>query len=123
MSEKESKHKNKEPRYVISVASRIVGIETHTLRYYERIGLVQPYRSEGKVRYYSESDIEQLHYIRKLVNELGVNPAGVEVVFRMAKLMNDMQSRIEKLTEELEQARGEQPPQKKNREEKIAREK
>jgi MerR family transcriptional regulator/heat shock protein HspR len=116
MSEKENRQKSKEPRYVISVASRIVGIETHTLRYYERIGLVQPYRSGGNVRYYSESDIEQLHYIRKLVNELGVNPAGVEVVFRMAKLMNDMQSRIEKLTDELEQARGEQPQLRKQKE-------
>ncbi len=107
MSEKKMQQKNKEPRYVISVASRIVGIETHTLRYYERIGLLQPFRSEGKVRYYSESDIEHLQYIKKLVNELGVNPAGVEVVFKMARLMNEMQSRIQKLTDELEQARGE----------------
>jgi coenzyme F420-reducing hydrogenase delta subunit len=52
------------------------------------------------------SDLEHLQYIKKLVNELGVNPAGVEVVFKMAKLMNEMQSRIQKLTDELEQARG-----------------
>src|SRR4030043_1578743 len=107
MSGKGKKQINKEPRYVISIAPRIVGIETHTLRYYERIGLLQPFRSEGKVRYYSESDIEHLQYIKKLVNELGVNPAGVEVVFTMARLMNEMQSRIQKLTDELEQARGE----------------
>jgi len=95
----------KEPRYVISIAARMVGIETHTLRYYERIGLVRPYRSQGKIRYYSESDIEQLHYIKRLVGDLGVNPAGVEVVIRMAKMVSEMQNRIDKLTEDLEAAR------------------
>jgi len=95
----------KEPRYVISIAARMVGIETHTLRYYERIGLVQPYRSEGKIRYYSESDIEHLRYIKTLINDLGVNPAGVEVVIRMAKMVNEMKSQVDKLTEELETAK------------------
>lgn len=95
----------KEPRYVISIAARMVGIETYTLRYYERIGLVSPYRSQGKIRYYSESDIEQLRYIKRLVGDLGVNPAGVEVVIRMAKMVSEMQNRIDKLTEDLEAAR------------------
>jgi MerR family transcriptional regulator/heat shock protein HspR len=94
-----------EPRYVISIAARIVGIETHTLRYYERLGLVQPYRSEGNVRYYSESDIEQLRHIKTLMNDLGVNPAGVEVVIRMAEKMAEMQQQINELTSELEQAK------------------
>lgn len=105
MQEELKSSKNKEPRYVISVASRILGIETHTLRYYERIGLVKPYRSEGRIRYYSESDIEQLKYINKLMNELGVNPAGVEVVIKMARMMSQMQERIEQLTQALEEAR------------------
>jgi MerR family transcriptional regulator/heat shock protein HspR len=94
---------NSEPRYVISIAARIVGIETHTLRYYERLGLVQPYRSEGNIRYYSESDIEQLRHVKKLMGDLGVNPAGVEVVIRMAQKMAEMQKQIEELTSELEQ--------------------
>jgi MerR family transcriptional regulator, heat shock protein HspR len=97
-----SEEKNREPRYVISIAARMVGSETHTLRYYEKIGLVQPYRSEGKIRYYSESDIEQLRYVRRLVNDLGVNPAGVEVVIRMAKMVSEMQGQITRLTEQLE---------------------
>jgi MerR family transcriptional regulator/heat shock protein HspR len=100
----------KEPRYVISIASRMVGIETHTLRYYERIGLVQPFRSEGKIRYYSESDIEHLKNIKTLINDLGVNPAGVEVVIRMAKMINDMKTQIDQLTEELETVKQEYPP-------------
>jgi MerR family transcriptional regulator/heat shock protein HspR len=101
--------KNSEPRYVISVAARLVGIETHTLRYYERIGLVTPFRSQGKIRYYSESDIDQLRQIRRLVNDLGVNPAGVEVVMRMARMMSRMQSRLNELTEELEKVKHEKP--------------
>ncbi len=94
---------NSEPRYVISIAARIVGIETHTLRYYERLGLVQPYRSEGNIRYYSESDIAQLRHIKALMTDLGVNPAGAEVVVHMAKKMAEMQKQIEELTAKLEQ--------------------
>jgi MerR family transcriptional regulator/heat shock protein HspR len=94
-----------EPRYVISIAARIVGIETHTLRYYERLGLVQPYRSGGNIRYYSESDIEQLRHIKMLMSDLGVNPAGAEVVIRMAQKITEMQQVINNLTSELEQVK------------------
>jgi MerR family transcriptional regulator/heat shock protein HspR len=94
-----------EPRYVISVAARIVGIETHTLRYYERIGLVQPYRSKGKIRYYSESDIERLRHVKTLMCDLGINLAGVEVVIRMAERMAEMQRRIQEMEFEIEQLR------------------
>ena len=66
-----------EPKYVISIAARIIGIETHTLRYYEKTGLIQPYRSKGNIRYYSESDIELLRHVKTLACDLGVNPAGV----------------------------------------------
>lgn len=94
-----------EPRYVISIAARIVGIETHTLRYYERLGLVQPYRSGGNIRYYSESDIDQLRHIKMLMSDLGVNPAGAEVVIRMAQKITEMQQVISELTIELEQVK------------------
>ncbi|UCH51658.1 MAG: MerR family transcriptional regulator [Chloroflexota bacterium] len=94
-----------EPRYVISVAARIVGIETHTLRYYERIGLVQPYRSEGNVRYYSEVDIERLRQIKTLMSDLGINLAGVEVVIRMVEKMTEMQNRIQEMEFEIQKLR------------------
>ena len=94
-----------EPKYVISIAARIVGIETHTLRYYEKTGLIQPYRSKGNIRYYSESDIEILRHVKTLACDLGVNPAGVEVVIRMAKKMAEMQRKIDKLDTENEQLR------------------
>ena len=93
---------NSEPKYVISVTARIVGIESHTLRYYEKIGLVQPYRSECNIRYYSENDIEQLRYIKTLMCDMGVNPAGVEVVMNMVKKMTEMQHRIKELDRQIE---------------------
>ena len=104
---------NSEPRYVISIAAKIVGIETHTLRYYERLGLVQPYRSEGNIRYYSESDIAQLRHIKTLMSDLGVNPAGAEVVIRMAQKMAQMQQMINELMTELQQLKYDQQVKKK----------
>ena len=100
---------NSEPKYVISVAAKIVGIETHTLRYYEKLGLVQPYRSGGNVRYYSEQDITLLRHIKTLMNDMGVNPAGAEVVIHMAKKMSEMQEAIDELTSELELLKQEEP--------------
>jgi MerR family transcriptional regulator/heat shock protein HspR len=94
-----------EPKYVISVAARIVGIETHTLRYYEKIGLVQPYRSKGNIRYYSEADVERLRHIKNLMSDLGINLAGVEVVIRMAEKMAEMQRQIQEMEFEIEQFR------------------
>ncbi len=96
---------DREPKYVISVTARIVGMETHTLRYYEKLGLVSPYRSKGNIRYYSESDIEQLRRIKSLVNDLGINPAGVEVIMEMSKKMMHMQHTIDRLEGELAELR------------------
>ena len=92
-----------EPRYVISVASRIVGIETYTLRYYESIGLVRPYRSKGNIRYYSEADIERLRHIKNLMGDLGINLAAVEVVIRMAEKIAEMQHQIKEMEAKIEQ--------------------
>jgi MerR family transcriptional regulator/heat shock protein HspR len=85
------------PRYVISIAARMVGIEAHTLRYYERLGLVQPERSSGNIRLYSEEDIERLHYIKALMSDCGVNLAGVEVALKLMQRMKDMQRQLEEM--------------------------
>ena len=85
------------PRYVISIAARIVGIEAHTLRYYERLGLVQPERSSGNIRLYSEEDVDRLRYIKTLMSDCGVNLAGVEVVLRLMQQMKEMQRQIEEM--------------------------
>jgi len=85
------------PRYVISVATSMVGIKAHTLRYYERLGLVQPERSSGNIRLYSEEDIDRLRYIKALMSDCGVNRAGVEVALRLMQRMKDMEQQLEEM--------------------------
>jgi len=91
-----------EPRYVISVAASILGIKTHNLRYYERIGIVQPCRSRGNIRLYSEEDIARLRRVKTLMEDMGINLAGVEVVLRMMQRMTALQERIEELEKKIE---------------------
>jgi len=85
------------PRYVISIAARIIGIEAHTLRYYEKLGLVEPERSSGNIRLYSEEDIERLRYVKALMSDCGVNLAGVEVALRLMRTMKEMQQQLEEM--------------------------
>ena len=96
---------NDEPRYVISIAARILGIQSHTLRYYERIGIIEPSRSRGNIRLYSERDIAQLRRIKTLMDDLGVNLAGVEVILRMSQRMTELQRRVEELEAELDKSK------------------
>lgn len=97
---------NTEPRYVISVTARMLGIQTYTLRYYERIGIIEPARSRGNIRLYSERDIALLRRAKTLMDDLGVNLAGVEVILRMAQRVNELQNHMEELESELEKLRG-----------------
>jgi len=95
-----------EPRYVISVTARMLGVQTHTLRYYEKIGIIEPARSQGNIRLYSERDITLLRRAKTLVDDLGVNLAGVEVIMRMAQRMNELQNQLEKLESEVDKLQG-----------------
>lgn len=94
-----------EPRYVISVAAKMVGVQTHSLRYYEKIGIIRPQRSKGNIRLYSEIEISQLRRIKSLMEDLGVNLAGVEVVLRMSKRILELQQHTEALEREMERLR------------------
>lgn len=85
---------NDEPRYVISVAARMVGLHAQTLRYYERLRIIEPSRSGGKRRLYSSRDIDRLLQIKRLINDLGVNLAGVEVILRMAERMLELERQL-----------------------------
>ncbi len=96
---------NVEPRYVISVAARMLGMPTHTLRYYERIGIIEPYRSQGNIRLYSERDINLLQHVKSMINDMGLNLAGVEVALRMLQHMNELQYELEQVREELKKLR------------------
>jgi MerR family transcriptional regulator/heat shock protein HspR len=86
-----------DPCFVISVAARMIGVHAQTLRYYERAGLVEPSRSGGNKRLYSPRDIEKLRQIKTLVDALGVNLAGVEVILRMLDHIAEMEQRIKEL--------------------------
>ncbi len=94
-----------EPRYVISIAARMVGVKTHTLRYYEKVGIIGPARSLGNVRLYSETDIAQLRRVKTLMDDLGVNLAGVEVILRIVQRINELQHEMEEMETELHRLR------------------
>ena len=82
--------------YFISGAARLLGMHPQTLRKYERLGLVQPTRTIGSMRLYSRDELERLRIIKRLVDEAGINLAGVqrllsiaEVVQRLRPLMRE----------------------------------
>ena len=86
-----------EPCFVISVAAQILELHPQTLRYYERAGLVQPSRSRGNIRLYSQSDIERLRLIQRLMGDLGVNLAGVDVIMNMTQRINELEREVAEL--------------------------
>ena len=95
-----------DPRYVISIAAGMLGIQTHTLRYYEKIGIIEPARSQGNIRLYSERDIALLRRAKTLMDDLGVNLAGVEVILRRAQRVQELQRHMEERESELDEVRG-----------------
>ncbi|MGH2443188.1 MAG: MerR family transcriptional regulator, partial [Chloroflexota bacterium] len=96
--------RSKRERFTISVAAEIVHVHQQTLRHYERLGLVEPIRGKGEIRYYSTDDIERVQQIRRLIGELGVNLAGVEVILNMRDQMeavrHDLELQIERMQQE-----------------------
>jgi len=99
------KHEGEEPRYVISIAAQMIGVQVHTLRYYERVGIISPSRSRGNIRLYSESDIELIRHLKSLMEDLGINLAGAEVVLRMSRRLLDLQHEVDELRSELKKHR------------------
>ena len=99
-----------EPFYVISVAARLVGMHQQTLRYYERAGLIQPSRTRGNIRMYSNSDIQRIRTAQKLIDELGVNLAGVEIIVRMGEQIRLLQEELEITRTELDKIRSTRLP-------------
>ncbi len=104
-----------EPLYAISVAAELAGCHPQTLRAYEREGLLEPHRSAGNVRRYSERDIERLEEIQRLTQDEGLNLSGVRMVLelrdavrearrRMARLEAQLQAMSRRLEDEVEAA-------------------
>lgn len=91
-----------EPMYLISVVAKILNIHPQTLRQYEREGLVEPERTEGKMRLYSARDIDRIKMILRLTKDLGVNLAGVDVIFQLKERIEESEKIIDELRGELE---------------------
>ena len=89
-----------EPCFVISVAARILGVQTQTLRYYERIGVVMPSRTVGRQRVYSRRDVDRVRRIRKYMEDWGINLAGAEVLIRLMDRVQESESEIRRLKSE-----------------------
>jgi len=90
-------HSYDESVYTISIVSKVLEVHPQTLRQYEREGLVCPSRSDGKIRLYSQRDIDDIKTILNLTRDLGVNLAGVDVVLNMKKQIHALEQEIEKL--------------------------
>lgn len=99
-----------EPCYVISIAARLVGMHQQTLRYYEQAGLVQPKRTVGNIRMYSNQDIQKIRQAQRLISELGVNLAGVEIILRMGEQLRETQAELEAVRNELDRLRSTRLP-------------
>ncbi|NOR55500.1 MAG: MerR family transcriptional regulator [Sulfurovum sp.] len=94
-------HSYDEPVYLISVVATMLDIHPQTLRQYEREGLVEPSRTQGRMRLYSQRDIERMKLILRLTRQMGVNLAGVDIVLQLKGQIDEMQAEIDVLREEL----------------------
>jgi len=90
-------HGYDEPVYLISVVAKALNIHPQTLRQYEREGLVTPSRTNGKIRLYSQRDIDRINLILRLTRELGVNLAGVDIILQLKDQIDAYESEIDDL--------------------------
>jgi len=94
-------HSYEEPVYLISVVANILNIHPQTLRQYEKEGLIKPSRTQGRVRLYSQKDIDHIKMVLRLTRNLGVNIAGVDIILQLKEKMDEMQDEINSLRNEL----------------------
>ena len=83
-----------EPVYLISAVAEILNIHPQTLRQYEREGLIKPSRTNGKIRLYSQKDIDHIKYVLTLTRELGVNLAGVVMILQLNQKIEILENDI-----------------------------
>lgn len=84
-----------EPVYLISAVAEILNIHPQTLRQYEREGLIKPSRTNGKIRLYSQKDIDHIKYVLTLTRELGVNLAGVDIILQLNKKIESLEEEVQ----------------------------
>lgn len=93
-----------EHRYVIHIAARLVGVQPRTIRYYEQLGLLE--ERDPRDQTYSDAEVARLRLIRRLVNDLGVNLAGAEVILNMRERLLQLHRELDSLRRELDAAGG-----------------
>ncbi|AXH15278.1 heat shock protein transcriptional repressor HspR [Malaciobacter mytili] len=93
-----------EPVYLISAVAQILNIHPQTLRQYEREGLIKPSRTNGKIRLYSQKDIDHIKYVLTLTRELGINLAGVDLILRLNNKIEKLEEDIDKYKKRLREA-------------------
>jgi len=94
-----------EPLFVISVAARLVEMHPQTLRKYEREGLIAPSRTQGNLRLYSDGDIERLRQVKYLVEDRGLNLAGVTLALELTRRLRQIREQTEALRQGTKQTR------------------
>lgn len=98
-------HHYDEPVYLISIVAKILEIHPQTLRQYERENLITPSRSGGRIRLYSQRDIDRIKMILRLTRELGVNLAGVDIILRLKDHIEALEQDVTDLTHELSKSK------------------
>lgn len=94
--------------FSISAVAKMFSVHQQTVRLYEKQGLINPKRSEGNTRLFSEEDIDRLEEIIYLTHELGINLAGVEVIFKLKKQIKKLQRDMNKIFDKTQQHLDEQ---------------
>ncbi|MFL1706237.1 heat shock protein transcriptional repressor HspR [Campylobacter sp. MOP7] len=91
-----------EPVYLISVVAKVLSIHPQTLRQYEREGLVEPSRTDGRMRLYSEKDLDRIKMILRLTRDLGVNLAGVDIILQLKEQLDQFEQTVDEMRGEIE---------------------
>lgn len=101
-----------EPVYLISIVAKNLDIHPQTLRQYEKEGLIEPDRTAGRMRLYSQRDVDRIRTILTLTRDMGVNLAGVDVVFQLQDRIDEYEKEIKELRLELEKLTQNSTPKK-----------
>ena|SRR3990167_335293 len=92
--------KRKKGYFSISAVAKMFSVHPQTVRLYEKEGLIEPQRSDGNTRMFSEEDVNRLEEIIYLTHELGINLSGVEMIFKLKKQIGRLQNEVNKAFKE-----------------------
>lgn len=106
--------KRKKGYFSISAVSEMFSIHQQTIRLYEKEGLIQPKRSEGNTRLFSEEDVNRLEEVIYLTHTMGINLAGVEMILKLQKQIKKMQYEMNDLFKQMNKDLDEQVTRNKN---------